>query len=94
LRRKSRIGIDEIYIDLSDIPEETEALARRIKQAVFDATGLTCSIGISPNKLLSKIGSTSTSQTASPSSTWNRFRRESGPCPQKSTASAPRPPSG
>jgi DNA polymerase-4 len=32
-------------------------LARRIKQAVKDATGLTCSIAISPNKLLSKIGS-------------------------------------
>ena len=48
-------GIDEIYIDLSDIMEETTVLARRIKQAVLDATGLTCSIGISPNKLLSKI---------------------------------------
>ena len=48
-------GIDEIYMDLSDIREETGALARRIKQAVFDSTGLTCSIGISPNKLLSKI---------------------------------------
>ncbi len=48
-------GIDEIYIDLSEFTEETEILARRIKQAVFDATGLTCSIGISPNKLLSKI---------------------------------------
>lgn len=48
-------GIDEIYIDLSEIPEETTALARRIKQVVFDATGLTCSIGITPNKLLSKI---------------------------------------
>jgi DNA polymerase-4 len=48
-------GIDEIYIDLSAIAEETQALARRIKQAVVDATGLTCSIGISPNKLLSKI---------------------------------------
>ena len=48
-------GIDEIYIDLTDIPEETKTLARRIKQAAFDATGLTCSIGISPNKLLSKI---------------------------------------
>lgn len=48
-------GIDEIYIDLSDIPEDSKALARRIKQAVFDATGLSCSIGISPNKLLSKI---------------------------------------
>ena len=48
-------GIDEIYIDLRGIPEETESLARRIKQAVADATGLSCSIGISPNKLLSKI---------------------------------------
>lgn len=48
-------GIDEIYIDFSDIPEETESLARRIKQAVHAATGLSCSIGIAPNKLLAKI---------------------------------------
>jgi len=48
-------GIDEIYIDLSDLPDETLALAKRIKQAVHDATGLSCSIGITPNKLLSKI---------------------------------------
>ncbi|HRE16731.1 MAG TPA: DNA polymerase IV, partial [Rhodocyclaceae bacterium] len=48
-------GIDEIYIDLSDIPEDTLPLARRIKQAVLAATGLSCSIGISPNKLLAKI---------------------------------------
>jgi DNA polymerase-4 len=50
-------GIDEIYIDLSDILEESETLGQRLKQAVFDATGLTCSIGITPNKLLSKIAS-------------------------------------
>lgn len=48
-------GIDEIYIDLSDLPEESLTLARTIKQAVAEATGLSCSIGISPNKLLSKI---------------------------------------
>jgi DNA polymerase-4 len=48
-------GIDEIYIDLNELPDESLALATRIKQAVFAATGLTCSIGISPNKLLSKI---------------------------------------
>lgn len=48
-------GIDEIYIDLTDISEASLPLARRIKAAVFDATGLTCSIGITPNKLLSKI---------------------------------------
>lgn len=48
-------GIDEIYIDLTDLDEETEQLAVRIKNAVSAATGLSCSIGVSPNKLLSKI---------------------------------------
>jgi DNA polymerase-4 len=48
-------GIDEIYIDLTDVPGSAPELARRIKQAVREATGLTCSIGITPNKLLSKI---------------------------------------
>ena len=48
-------GIDEIYLDLSNHDEETEALARRLKQAVRDATGLSCSIGVAPNKLLAKI---------------------------------------
>jgi len=48
-------GIDEIYIDLTDLPGDTLTLARHIKQAVKDATGLSCSIGVSPNKLLSKI---------------------------------------
>ncbi len=50
-------GIDEIYIDLSELPDDSLILAQRIKQAVYDATKLSCSIGISPNKLLSKIGS-------------------------------------
>ncbi len=48
-------GIDEIYIDLTHVAGETRELAQRIKQAVFAATGLSCSIGITPNKLLSKI---------------------------------------
>lgn len=48
-------GIDEIYIDLTRVEGETRELAQRIKQAVRDATGLSCSIGITPNKLLSKI---------------------------------------
>ena len=48
-------GIDEIYLDLSNHDEDTEALARRLKQAVRDATGLSCSIGVAPNKLLAKI---------------------------------------
>lgn len=50
-------GIDEIYIDLSDIEGEPGEVAARIKAAVYEATGLTCSICVAPNKLLAKIGS-------------------------------------
>lgn len=50
-------GIDEIYFNLSDFAEDSITLATRIKQAVREATGLSCSIGITPNKLLSKIAS-------------------------------------
>lgn len=50
-------GIDEIYMDLSAMDEESHALATRIKQAVREATGLSCSMSIAPNKLLAKIGS-------------------------------------
>ncbi|SFV04019.1 DNA polymerase IV [Pseudoduganella namucuonensis] len=48
-------GIDEIYIDLSELPDDTRELALRIKAAVREHTGLSCSIGIAPNKLLAKI---------------------------------------
>ena len=50
-------GIDEIYMDLTDVAGESVALATEIKQRVRDATGLSCSIGITPNKLLSKLAS-------------------------------------
>lgn len=50
-------GIDEIYIDLTDHAPASLQLAQQIKLAVNEATGLSCSIGISPNKLLSKIAS-------------------------------------
>ncbi len=52
-------GIDEIYIDLSDVPgaraDGGREIGMALKAAVHQATGLTCSIGITPNKLLSKI---------------------------------------
>lgn len=54
-------GIDEIYIDLSAQPgvalDHGAAVARAIKARVLERTGLTCSIGITPNKLLSKLAS-------------------------------------
>jgi len=50
-------GIDEIYLDLTDVPGDSRELALRLKEAVRQATGLSCSIGITPNKLLSKLAS-------------------------------------
>jgi DNA polymerase-4 len=62
-------GIDEIYIDLTELvaasaadgaPDpwaRARAIATDIQRAVREATQLSCSIGITRNKLLSKIAS-------------------------------------
>src|SRR3954463_5884054 len=49
-------SLDEAYLDLSDI-ERPKAAARRVKAAVEEQTGLTCSIGIGPSKLVAKVAS-------------------------------------
>ncbi|MCK9230187.1 MAG: DNA polymerase IV [Syntrophales bacterium] len=51
------VGIDEAFLDISALPDSNEAIAAAIKAGIYDATGLTCSIGIAPNKLLAKIAS-------------------------------------
>ncbi len=62
-------GIDEIYIDITALVADSAAdgapdpwararsIATDIQRAVREATRLSCSIGITPNKLLSKIAS-------------------------------------
>jgi DNA polymerase IV len=50
-------GIDEAYLDISDIWGSSESIAQKIKKGIMMQTGLTCSIGIAPNKLLAKIAS-------------------------------------
>jgi DNA polymerase-4 len=50
-------GIDEIFIDLSGFGGEVRETALALKAAVREATGLSCSIGVAPNKLLAKIAS-------------------------------------
>lgn len=49
-------GLDEAYIDLSGSPAP-KARARRLKEDVRSETGLVCSVGIGPNKLVAKIAS-------------------------------------
>ena len=48
-------GIDEVYVDITAVDGASGEIGRAIKQRIRDATGLTCSIGIAPNKLLAKI---------------------------------------
>ena len=50
------VGLDEAYIDLSDCPAP-KARARMLKREVLARTGLTCSIGLAPNRLIAKIAS-------------------------------------
>lgn len=54
-------GVDEVYIDFTHAAdgqsEGGRALAMRIQAAIREATGLTCSIGVAPNKLLAKMAS-------------------------------------
>jgi DNA polymerase IV len=54
-------GVDEVYIDFTEVPggqrEGGRVLARLMQKSIFEATGLTCSIGVAPNKLLAKMAS-------------------------------------
>ena len=54
-------GVDEVYIDFTEVPggqrEGGRVLARLIQKAIYDDTGLTCSVGVAPNKLLAKMAS-------------------------------------
>jgi len=55
-----QVSIDEAYLDITGTenlfgcPEE---IARRIKERIGKETGLTCSIGIAPNKFMAKVAS-------------------------------------
>ncbi len=50
------VGLDEAYLDLGGF-ERPKAAARRVKAAVEASTGLGCSIGIGPSKLVAKVAS-------------------------------------
>ena len=50
------VGLDEAYVDLTGI-FSPKATMRRIATEIREETGLTCSIGISENRMLAKITS-------------------------------------
>lgn len=50
-------GLDEAFLDASDLPEPGEAIARTIKHRIATELHLTASVGVGPNKLVAKIAS-------------------------------------
>lgn len=50
-----QISIDEAFLDVTDLPEPGEALARRLQAEIRDELGLPCSLGVATNKLVAKI---------------------------------------
>jgi DNA polymerase-4 len=50
------IGLDEAYLELTGLPAPHAAM-RRVSVEIEQATGLGCSIGIGPNKLVAKVAS-------------------------------------
>jgi DNA polymerase-4 len=50
------VGLDEAYLDLSGLPAPHAAM-RRLAARIEQTTGLGCSIGIGPNKLVAKVAS-------------------------------------
>jgi DNA polymerase-4 len=54
--RVEAVGLDEAYLDLTGL-DRPRAAARRLKAAVAGGTGLVCSVGIGPSKLVAKVAS-------------------------------------
>jgi DNA polymerase-4 len=50
------VGLDEAYLDLSGL-HSPHAAMRRLVARIKQATQLTCSVGIGPNKLVAKVAS-------------------------------------
>lgn len=54
------VSIDEGFLDVTGIIHGLDSItdyAMRIKQTIHEEVGVTCSIGVGPNKLIAKIGS-------------------------------------
>ncbi len=49
------VSIDEAFVDISDLPQSAELIARQIQERVRMDVNLPCSIGVATNKLVAKI---------------------------------------
>lgn len=53
------LSLDEAFLDVTEVSKNTRAIAiaQGLKAAIKEATGLTASAGVAPNKMLAKIAS-------------------------------------
>ena len=56
VERVEVVGLDEAYLDVSELYSPRAAM-RRLVAEIAAATGLQCSVGIGPNKLVAKVAS-------------------------------------
>ena len=80
-KKIEQASIDEFYLDITDRVsnwEEAEDLGKTIMEKIKSEFGLTCSVGIGPNKLVAKIASDQNKPdgiTVVPESEMERFMR-------------------
>lgn len=58
--RFEQVSVDEAFLDVSkrmNDYKEAESYAHKVKLSVLEKTGLKCSIGVGPNKLIAKMAS-------------------------------------
>ncbi len=51
------IALDEAYLDVTDCEQYATKIAQQIRKDIYEATQLTCSAGVSSNKMVAKIAS-------------------------------------
>ncbi len=75
-----QISIDEAFLDLSDLPEAGEVLARRLQAEIKEKCRLPCSLGVASNKLVAKIATDVGKSLFHQRSTEDKMLLEKSPC--------------
>jgi DNA polymerase-4 len=52
-----QLSIDEAFLDVTDIPQSAESIARELQGRILNELALPCSLGVASNKLVAKIAS-------------------------------------
>lgn len=49
-----QLSIDEAFLDVSELPDSAEVIARRLQRTINQELGFPCSLGVATNKLVAK----------------------------------------